>query len=285
MMFEHYYPSFNPVSDGPFGAAIPPEDQHPIRVSYPEPKLVALQLTTEIPGLSRGQAVSIDNSGVTFDATDGTQITTPWKPVYNERAFNGVPHVSFEATLDRSLFDRIRSRPVKVTVNLAVTELKADPAQDVVLKPEGQFTVADVGLCSFSPALDFGSASLDCNVPWHQPFLTHISAPVSIRPCDQPSDNDEPSHRFTDWTGALDQDPADFGLTSVWSTTIPFGGTSMYSVRTRAGVSDHPNFVCPGAKIVFARYRAVRRFRIQLAPQIINLPSPGKSDEGILSLP
>ena len=285
MMFEHYFPPFNAAVDGPFHPVISSEDQRAVSLSYPDAKSVALQLTVTIPGLSRGQSVSVDDSTVTLDAADGTHITTPWKPVYNQLALVGEPDVSFDTTLDRAVFDRIRSKPIKASITLAVTELKADLAKDVVLKADGDFVIPGVGLCSFAPPVEFSGASLNCKLPWHQPYLTHVSAPVSSKPCDQPSRQDESSQRFSDWIGALDQDPADFGLTPVWSATIPFSGTGMYYTFRPDSTPSHPGFICPGSTIVTARYRAVRRFRYQLAPQVITIPATRNLSEGILTQP
>jgi hypothetical protein len=46
-----------------------------------------------------------------------------------------------------------------------------------------------------------------------------------------------------------------------------------------------PDFICPGSTIVTARYRAVRPFRYQLAPQVITIPATRNLSEGILTQP
>jgi hypothetical protein len=284
MMFEHYYPPFA-WSVSTFHAAMAPQDLHPVHISDSEKNKVELELTVWVPALGPNQAVSIDDSTVTLVAADGEHITTPWKPVYNQLALRGAPDLTVSAKLDRAAFERFRSRPFKASISLAVTELRADPPHDLLLKPAGEFPVQDVGLCTFAPAQDFSSASLNCKVAWHQPFLTNVSAPVSAHPCQNSPSQQQSSERFSTWIGALAQDPADFGLTPVWQTTAPFSGTGMYSPFRQDGTPNHPDFICPGTTIAFTRYRAIRRFRYNLAPQAISLPNTSQRDEGILSQP
>jgi hypothetical protein len=110
-------------------------------------------------------------------------------------------------------------------------------------------------------------------VAWHQPYLTHVSAPMSDRPCDDRTVATPANGRFSDWVGSLDQDPADFGLTPVWTANITFSNTGTFSYPEADDSPSPTRYICPGAPILVARYRTVKRLRYQVGIANVQLPS------------
>jgi hypothetical protein len=177
--------------------------------------------------------------------------------------------------LDRHEFDRIRAGLVTLHLNLAMTQLTAGKGVEVILDTSGEFSLPNVGICSFSEAYAFTPAELHCRVAFHQPNLTHISAPVSTVPCNQSQSSGETEARFSDWVGALDQDPADFGLTPVWTTGVSFAGTgSSGLLMPRPGSTGERSYICDGAPLLLTPYHVVRRFRYEVNVPGITLPAP-----------
>jgi hypothetical protein len=276
-MFEHYYPALASGQAPPFTSTPSAGSGTEILVAYSRPDKATIQVTVQIPSLQREQAISVDDSRIAVDGADGTRLVGVWHAEYNQRAIPGMANVTISTDVDRASLERIRKQPVTFHLELAVTELKADLGHQVLLRATGNFSVPGVGICNFMPPPDFGAANLSCRVPWHQPYLIHVSAPVSERPCSEGLSNDAARERFSDWTGALSEDPADFGLTSVWTTSISFVGTAMYTSRAPDGSKGHPDFICPGSPILLARYRAVRRYRYPFRFTVPNIPEPESS--------
>ena len=66
------------------------------------------------------------------------------------------------------------------------------------------------------------------------------------------------------WIGNLSKDPAEFGITSVWTTSVFFQRVS----GVDSGKAQH---LCTGSTLVFAPYTAVERTQEKITTHAIGL--------------
>jgi hypothetical protein len=61
------------------------------------------------------------------------------------------------------------------------------------------------------------------------------------------------------WTGNLDDDPAEFGISSVWTTGLELSN----SLRDtgQKGRPQEPRYLCPGTPLTFTQYDPVRQIQ------------------------
>jgi hypothetical protein len=278
-LFQHFYPIMSAGQAFPIEMSIAPGAKGRVSAISEEHQKVSLGIPIQILGMQRGDAVSVDDISVTLESPNGSKITAPWNAVYNERFVPGAENSVLSATVDSRSFDQLRSGPVTLYVSLAVTELKADAAVSIPLSTSGDFSLPRIGICNFAGPEGFSSATLHCRLAWGQPHLTQVSAPASNTPCTQGQPAVKTDARFSSWVGELDPDPADFGLTPVWTTNIGFEGTGG-SMLLEASERRHQLYICGGSPLLLTSYHTVRRFRYEFTVHNVSLVEP--KSRGIL---
>jgi len=251
-------------------------EQAPIRLSLfrdrPNPpqayvdrsRQVELTIPLEESGVAEGYALLANNTKVIVRAADGSHWTSSWQPVGNQNYLPGDSESYLRVSVDRAFYDRARSRPVQLNFTIAFTEVKAASATTLSL-PARAFSVFNFGICS--PQLDwFGRqfSGIACRFPLRQPKLTYVGVQWADGPCSGP----EAAVPGGAWVGNLDDSPADFGISSVWSEPLSFSNSSK-----QEGGKFEPRRLCPGTPISFTRYNFKGRTQYDFSIEDFRLPA------------
>ena len=100
-----------------------------------------------------------------------------------------------------------------------------------------------------------------------QPRLTRFTAMWSHQKCSQPQSPDATPVAASGWIGTLGNLPADFGITSVWTSSLYFPGQGFFIAER-----SNRTYLCPGAPINFTEYTLVDRLQLDLSFPAMQLP-------------
>jgi hypothetical protein len=85
--------------------------------------------------------------------------------------------------------------------------------------------------------------------------------------CSQPQSLDATPVPASGWVGALGNLPAEFGITSVWTSSLYFPGQGFF-IANRADRT----YLCPGTPISFTEYTLIDRSQLDLSFPAMQLP-------------
>jgi ABC-type transport system involved in multi-copper enzyme maturation permease subunit len=278
-MFERAYPAARLDDSIPIHAQLTSISGEGITANVESAKQVTLRLPIDLTGIPRGQKIKPDDITLTIDAADGSHFTAPWQAVYNPSFLDDRSEGLVSVQVDRAFFERVQSKPVQLHVALALTQLAAGRPSQTVLSEGHNFKIPDFGICSYEPGGEYLGSALDCRFPLHQPITTAISAPLTSTACNRGTLGDNASETGLAWIGGNEQDPADFGLTPVWTTNVYLNATTVVSTRESQRI-----YLCPGTPVTFTPYHLIRRSRFEFAVPNIQLPAIPKNSSGILLL-
>ena len=226
-------------------------------------KELLLQFPVTVSGVAASTAVRADAVKVTIAAPNGLHWSSFWQS-------DGQYFTSDESSstvgvkVSRAFLDKVKDLPVQVRITWADSRIRAVGTKQAIIGNEG-FTMPDGGICS-QPDDDYSSYVV-CRVPMRQPRLTNFIAQWSHLPCSQRKTSGDTLVPFSGWTGSLDSAPADFGITSVWISSLYFRDKA---VRLEAPSSR--TYLCPGNPISFTEYTLVDKFQIDLLIPEVKLP-------------
>jgi hypothetical protein len=269
---NRYYPPPVSASAAPFQLQLAPD---PIRqvagglMEADDRRDVEIPLLVE--GVADGFVIQIDNVRATITGADGTSWTSAWQAIYNHRLQPGSDRTMIDVGIDRAVYQRLQSQPVTVRLSLALTRLRAGTVTKIVMSA-GDIRVPEFGICSESPNMEFrnDSISLYCRSALHQPELAHVSVLWSDQPCSSTQPTLDHRALADSWAGDLNPDPAEFGITSVWTPYLYFINASFHNGMPDVG-SKHWR-LCPGSPLTVTQYRLVDRTQMNLTLQNIILP-------------
>jgi len=168
---------------------------------------------------------------------------------------------SVDLKMKRAEYEALKGKTVTLKLSLALTEAKTEAVSRIAL-PAHDFSVPGFGNCAGAPGMAALMTNLGCWTALHGPPLTYVKANFASTPCGQkpeeaaqdPGSEEEPDAEglhATAWVGSLEHDPAEFGMTSVWSTNVSLSEGNYY--RTK--------YLCPGTMVSFTRFGLMRRLR------------------------
>jgi hypothetical protein len=266
-----------------FGLAVPEDfaikDLYPVSTSTRGPRIAFSQALTSasvtrsdlrnsreitvvfpitISGIAPNTALRISAARVSLTGLDGTRWTSHWQDVF-VTLLPGESTGAVSLKISRSYFDRMKDKPVTVEMSAALTLLKAGNATRLTL-PTKRFELPGGGLCHASGGWE---NSLSCLFPMRQPALMLIGTRLSTEDCSAapPSNNGDLGLA---WVGTLDTQPADFGLTSVWETSVWFQ-------RFSSGGSTQLEYLCPGSPLSVVLYTVATRSQQKFVSQPVTL--------------
>jgi len=231
---------------------------------------VEMQVPIGGSGVAPGFAVTIDDIRATLDGPNSVHVELPWRAIYNYRFLPGAYNASLTIKMKRADFDRLQSSAVKITLWLALTELRAGKTTTRDLVKEN-LSARGLGLCPTGilagKAKDWES---ECLVPLRQPDLTYIKVSDSSGSCINLENNS-----FAEgWVGALDNDPAELSLTPVLTTSVYLRNNHDQLLLPK----------CSSGSVSFTPYRLARRVQAQLTLPEIRLIKEENSDGKLLIL-
>jgi hypothetical protein len=231
-------------------------------------KLVVLNIPLKVSGIEEGRAVQSDDVRISIEAQNGLHWDSPWQSTYGRNYLPGTQASGVEAIVNRAFYDQVKSSPVTIHLTFALTELRAGQSTGIPLAT-GNFVVPGVGVCS--PDVTWDSlfiTGISCLSALRQPELNYVTVLWSNTRC---SSVQPPAKgvQGAGWAGTLENDPARFGITSVWRTPLSLSNNG---IENRF-VTPENRHLCPGTPITFTRYSLVGRTQADLTIANFNLPS------------
>ena len=224
-----------------------------------DPLELILPMTAE--GVAPGRAVLVDNIVASFDDVSWT---SDWQATYNHNFLPGGYRSDFSVHVKRKDYERFRSAPHTMKLRFALTEVKAGHVTTIA-NPNQPFSVPLLGNCAPSAFSRFRLDELLCRSALHGPDLTFIATTATTTSCDDASPDS--TVLLVDWQGSLNNDPAEFGLTSTWNHPIYLQSQTRDSDRN---VKVTP---CPNRPITFTHYSLVRRTQTELTLPSFQFPA------------
>jgi hypothetical protein len=217
---------------------------------------------------------------VSFEGPGGAHWQSPWHAVYGSRLLPDSPDWAPGFLMRRSVYERFESTPVTLTVAVAVDEARAIATHQVRIV-NGDFSVPDVGICRSPEANFFSSPSfINCRSAVRQPTLTYVTAHWVDGACPAQA-SDDGTILGSGWVGGLDNDPAEFGITSVWQFDI-----SLTNQWGRYEDSVHFRHLCPGSMLTFTSYQQTSTEQLSLTITDARLPAlSSPSLNGTIAIP
>jgi len=252
------------------------QEERKVSVSNSEKKN---QVDVGIPLIAEGvppqHMVEINDVKASIDGPGGLHWTSPWHIVYNRRFMLGAWTSTVEFTMPKRIYEQFGSAPVTLKLTLATTETRAGKATRMPLSSQA-FSVPDFGVCPANAywATSAVSPEMTCRVAFNQPRLTYVTASESTEPCKIALAQPQQTETVGTWVGSLDPGLAEFGITSVWTTSVNLAGEVSYPNRR--------HHVCPDASLTFTQYELVRRTQSDMTIPTITLPKLKTAAETIL---
>jgi len=232
---------------------------------------VEVQIPLEAAGVVDGHVAMVEDAMAVVDDGHGTVREMPWTAVYHHYYLRGDWRTRVDLSMKRADYVALKGKLLTLRLNLALTEAKTEAVSRIAL-PGHDFAVPGFGNCA---GIRGGGSlfvmSLNCWTALHGPPLTLVKANLGSTPCggrpgaglggDTGPEGDGVTH-VTAWEGSLENDPADVGLTSVWSRAVSLTDED-YS-RTK--------YLCPGTVVSFTRFGLVRRLRTVVTVPEFRLP-------------
>jgi hypothetical protein len=252
-MLEHFYPA---TDQFPSGADLnfAPSKNFDIAVWGGSGGHSEVAIPLRLSGQPDDLDFDANDVQLSIDAANGSHWTSRWESAYNARFDAESRSNMLSVTVDKAFLGLIRNNPVTLHLQIAFTELQAGKTTLLEAPDTGEHLIGDWGLCSYSTVARDASWQLSCKLPLRQPPLMRIGPGRFPDSCKM---------HTRAWLGTLDRDPADFGLTSVW--------TSNSSVGTEMVLNNAPPR-CRDSDLRLTRYNLVRRFRYSVTIPNVTLP-------------
>lgn len=235
----------------------PPIESIPDSDSVDERELTLI-FPVAMSGIAAGTAMKVDNARVSISSLDGERWTSHWQGVFLTW-MPGAKDSEVSLKVNRAFYNRTKDKPVTVHLSLALTMLRAGNVTRIVL-PEGRFSLPGGSVCKNASGW---VEEISCLSPMRQPPLTLVTTQFSTQECSSaPPAND--GDRGLGWIGTLDSQPAEFGITSVWVTSV-------YLQPISSKQSAGRQHLCTGSPLLSTPYSVVSRNQQTVVSQPMNL--------------
>jgi hypothetical protein len=279
---SHAYPRAGAGQEAPVELTFLRDTPHPATADLIRANQVQVSIPLQLSGVAEGYALIPDALQLTVEVANGSHWTSPWQAVYNLHYLPGTSESGVNFVMSRAFFDQVRSMPVTLHFTLALTQVQAGKVRSIPLSAQ-DFSVPDFGICSPDPRLmERQFFGIGCKFALRQPRLTYIGVHWQDSPCPAPQSDPNTGVEGDAWIGTLDNSPADFGITSVWSAPIGFSNPTNLE-----GNKAEPRHLCPGTPVTFTQYNFVRRLQYHFAIPDFRFPNyhpEGRSFAGVDSI-
>jgi hypothetical protein len=265
------FPQFNTGQQPPFQLALLPAEKAESGSAFEKEgeKEVEIRLPLSVSGLGDESIAAVDGFMVDLEAPQGLQWNSGWKSP-GLSLFPDQKSIRIDFTLKRTVFERIRSAPVRLRLSIAFT-LFHDTNRREFVTPHGVFVMVDVGVCSTEPTYSRG---MHCLAPLRRPKSLLISADMSMSTCPVLEGESPATHGeiARNWTRGSGSEPAEFGIS-------PVKTVDLYLTDWDAAASRRSSGICPGTPFVLSNPEPVRRNQSALQIEGLRLsdyrlPSP-----------
>jgi hypothetical protein len=233
-------------------------------------KVVVLELPLHASGIEGDDAVIPDDVMISLDTPDGFHWSSSWQGIYGIQFLPGLDKSKLPIRISRTVYDRVRSSPAVIHLTFALTLMKAGRVTRIPLMLR-EFAVPDFGVCE--PALSWTLSEIDglsCRAALRQPKSTYVSVVWSNNPCSASPTTTASGVQGAAWTGTPADDPAEFGITPVW--TIPVNLSNSWKSDPGRPPAEQRH-LCPGTPVTFTEYNVVEREQYSLTLSDFHLPN------------
>ena len=262
---------------------VPDQMQHVFTDETRDSNELDINIPLRVFGVADGSLVIPEAVKVAIDAPDGSHWDSPWQAINNQRLLSTTSDSNVRFRVARAAYDKYKSMSVALHLTFALTLTKAEATTQVPL-PASDFSVPNFGVCTpQSSWLDFPGefTSINCKAALRQPKLTYVNILWSHSRCFGPQFEPPTRTLGEAWTGSFDNDPAEFGITSVWQ--IPLYFSNNWEDR-RQGSVPGPRRICVGSPITFTQYIVIGRTQFDLILQDFHLPDLAIGDQYLLRM-
>ncbi len=222
---------------------------------------VYLRIPLMVSGIPSGHAVQIDGIRVSIETAGSAKWDPGWKSqwtqLWNE---NEQTDISYE--MKRKDFDSIQRQPVRLHLELALTEYQETEPRDLILQ-EGKLPDPQLGICHLE---DRNPSWITCIRPFRASGLMASFDP-SKTSCETPEDDqyvpdDRVSH--TRFSPHYNEDSSSTLLNPVVEYPIVFE-TRFWWLPTGNGAKRKVKrvYLCPGAKLRLAKPKEIGHMRMR----------------------
>lgn len=225
-------------------------------------KVLSVRLPIAISGVASGTAIQVEAVRAVITGPNGLHWSSSWQNA--RQYFTPDENLSTVSVLvDRAFLEKVKDLPVEVRLTWALSRLRAGATAQAIVGDE-EFNIPG-GICSKQG--DDYTSSFTCRFPMRQPRLTRFTAMWSHQQCSEPQSSEATPVPASGWVGALGNQPADFGITSVWTSSLYFPGQGFF-------IANRPDrtYLCPGTPISFTEYTLIDRFQLGLSFSAMQLP-------------
>jgi hypothetical protein len=234
---------------------LPPEDK---KVVPDKKKDVAIRVPLLVSGIAKDSTVIVDGKMVTREAPDGSSWSSGWEGD-GMRLQAKELRAWLNFAVNKKVFERMKSSPVKVRISLAVTVFHSINTTEVVVK-DGEFAVPNTGLCSIAQRYSASNA-LQCRYPLRSPTML-VKITSSTATCPSPEGKAPLQGLTADyWGRSSDAEP----FSPVQTEKIDFWNWDASTDHTESPV------LCPGIPLTFSTREASQLTGMELEVDGVHL--------------
>jgi hypothetical protein len=232
-------------------------------------KDVGVNVPVKASGVALGYMLMPNHVQVSIEAANGTRWTSPWQDIYNEHYLPGPQDSSVNFKIKRAVFESVRGVPVSLHLTFTFTQLRAGGPRRVPMEAR-EFPVVGFG----APQVGWDGSQqitgVTCRSALRQPRLTYVEVLWSDDACPSTTTELTSGVQGSGWTGILDDDPAEFGISSVWTM-----GLNLSNNMRDSGEKARPQrfrYLCPGTPLTFTQYDPVKQIQSNFTIQDFHFP-------------
>jgi hypothetical protein len=221
-------------------------------------KDVAIRVPLLVSGIAEGSTVTIDGKMITLEAQDGSSWSSGWEGI-GRRLQAKELRIWLNFEVNKKVFERMKSSPVKVRISLAVTVFHSINTTEVVVK-DGEFAVPNGGLCSIAERYELSNV-LQCRYPIRSPTML-VTIASSKATCPAPEGKaPRPGLTARDWSTGSAADP----FSPVQTEKIDF-----WNWDASTDYKESP-VMCPGTPLTFSTSEASQLAGVELEMDGVHL--------------
>lgn len=229
---------------------------------------VVVTLPIQILGIPDNDTVVPVALKASIQSSSGARWQSQWQSTYNGRLLPGASDTLVYFRMRRAVYDQFKSTSITLSLAVAVDEAKATTSNQLSLQV-ADFSVPGVGICRLPPQIGFFPGFINCRSAMRLPPLTYVTGRWVEGDCPaRPADDG--TILGSGWVGTLDDDPAQFGITSVWQSTVSLTNSGY---EHRYDEKKPQRHLCPGSKLTFTSYRQVSSEQLNLTLTDFRLPA------------
>jgi len=242
------FPHLDAGQQSPFQLSLLPAETSATDTAANEEREVEIRMPLSVSSIAPESVVIVDGVLITIEAPNGISWDSGWRSP-GMFLFPEQKRTQIDFTLKRSLFERMKSAPVRLRISLAFT-LFQDKNRRQFVTPHGKFAISNLGLCTAGSGY---VPRIHCLAPLRGPSFLLITADMSGNTCplSEGESPASPGEIARGWTQNGGSEPAEFGISPVKEVDLYL---SDWNNPKRRGSG-----ICPGTPLVLSNPEPVHQ--------------------------